>query len=87
MQEKKKRTLIKTLTAKLMEISISAIIVQIIFGEPFISLGLPLLLEGCQMVGYYFHERLWNRIEWASCQECHFKEFHEKRRREGKSHD
>lgn len=84
----RKRSLIKTITSKLGEITVSGIILQVLFGEPFISIGLPILLEIAQMVWYFFHERIWERIEWGSaCKECHYKEFHERRRKAGKSHD
>lgn len=87
-KEEKKRSLVKTITSKIMEISISAIVLQLIFGIPVISISLPFLLEGLQMIGYYIHERIWTRIKWGyPCEECHYKEFHERRRKEGKSHD
>jgi len=65
MQDSKKRSILKTFTSKLVEVVISATALQIIFGQPFISLGLPILLEGLQMIGYYFHERAWNKVRWG----------------------
>lgn len=71
MQDSKKRSILKTLTSKLVEIAISAGALQIIFGQPFISLGLPTLLEGLQMIGYYVHERVWNKVSWGNgCEQC-----------------
>ena len=71
MQDSKKRSILKTLTSKLVEIAISAGALQIIFGQPFVSLGLPTLLEGLQTIGYYFHERVWNKVCWGNgCEQC-----------------
>jgi uncharacterized membrane protein len=71
MQDSKKRSILKTLTSKLVEIAISAGALQIIFGQPLVSLGLPTLLEGLQMISYYFHERLWNKVRWGNgCEQC-----------------
>lgn len=71
LQDSKKRSILKTLTSKLIEIAISAGALQIIFGQPLVSLGLPTLLEGLQMIGYYVHERVWNKVGWGNgCEEC-----------------
>lgn len=74
MKESKKRSIVKTLTSKLVEIGISAGALQIIFKQPVVSVGLPTLLEGLQMIGYYFHERIWNKVSWGNgCANCKWK--------------
>jgi len=86
--EARRRSIIKVITMKISEITISGIAIQLIFGQPFVSLGLPLILEGLQMGAYYVHERIWAKIAYGKeCEECHYKEFHEKERSKGKFHD
>lgn len=74
--DSKKRSIVKALTSKLLEISISAGALQVIFEQPFISLGLPSLLEGLQMIGYYLHERIWSKVSWGNgCENCKWVNF------------
>lgn len=88
--ESNQRTITKTCLMKIIEISISAIIIQVIFKQPFYSFGLPILLEGLQMFAYFLHERMWNRISWGKkdkCPECHYRKVHLRLKKERKSHE
>lgn len=89
--ETKRRSIVKAITMKILEILTSGLICYFVFGEPIIYLGLPCLLEIAQLLGYFFHEQAWSRIHWGrineECEVCHFKDFHEKRKKSGKSHD
>ena len=49
MSEERKRSIVKMITTKAGEITISAIVLQLVFRQSLISLGLPILLEGLQM--------------------------------------
>jgi len=76
------------ITCKTLEITASGILLQLVFGIPVVSLSLPFLLEGIQLGLYYGHERIWDKISWGiSCQTCHYKEFHEKKKEAGEEHD
>lgn len=88
MGEERKRSIAKMITTKIGEITISAAILQLIFGQPLVSLGLPFLLEVVQMGWYYLHERIWSKIAWAThqCESCHYRDYHEERRHRGFTH-
>ena len=89
--ETKKRSIVKAITMKIIEIVSSIVVLQFLFGIPFISLGLPFVLEGIQLVEFIIHEQAWSNIHWGlkieDCEKCHFKAFHEKTESEGKLHD
>lgn len=87
--ETKARSILKTLTMKLLEILTSSLICYLIFGDILIALGLPILLEGIQTILYFIHERMWSLISWGEkkCKDCHFKKYHEKRKKAGLHHD
>jgi len=85
--EAKCRSILKALTTKAGEIAISATILQLIFSQPLISVGLPTLLEVLQMGWYFIHERIWSHIQWGKCEGCHYLDFHEKRKNGGLPHD
>ena len=88
MSEERKRSIVKMITTKAGEITISALVLQLIFRQSLISLGLPILLEGLQMGWYYLHERIWSRIPWArECNGCHYYNYHEGRRHRGLTHE
>ena len=82
------RSLIKLITFKITEVSLSTFIIWTATNNYTYTLGLPLLIEGIQAVAIFFVERGWTRIEWGKeCKNCHFMLFHEKRKKEGKVHD
>jgi len=86
--EKRRRSVLKVITMKITEITISGVVLQIIFNQPIVSMGLPFVLEGLQTGAYYLHERIWAKIAYGKeCEECHYKDFHDKERKEGRKHD
>jgi uncharacterized membrane protein len=86
--ETKLRSLIKLLTFKITEVILSTLIIWIATHNFAYTLGLPILIEGVQALSIFFVERVWTRIDWGkSCNNCHYYQFHEKRKKEGKVHD
>lgn len=82
------RTITKLITFKITEVIMSALLIWLITGNFAYTIGLPLLIEGLQVVAIFFVERGWNRIQWGKeCKKCHYYCFHEKRKDEGKTHD
>ena len=87
-KERKLRSVLKAITEKILEISVSALILQVVFRQPYVALGLSTMIEGLQLSTYYLHERIWDRISYGKeCIGCHYQEFHEKVRQEGLPHD
>jgi uncharacterized membrane protein len=56
MRESKLRTIIKTISFKILTTSATALILG--------SLGTALLLHVVMTLIYIIHERVWNRIDW-----------------------
>lgn len=78
----------KLITFKITEVIISGLLILLITHDYGFAIGLPLLIEGIQAIAIFFVERGWNKIEWGKqCKECHYYCFHEKREKEGKTHD
>lgn len=76
MKDSRKRTFIKTITDKVMEIGISQVILHLV-GLPLgLAVGLPILIEIIQIGSYIINERIWSKIDWECshegmiCEEC-----------------
>jgi len=71
MLESKRRTIFKTLTDKVAEISLSSLI-MFILGLPLpIVIGLPILIEITQILVYILNERIWSKSEYGLIHEGH----------------
>ena len=63
MEDSKKKSILKTISWRIIAI-ITSMIVAYIFTKSFIvSIGLVLTANIISMIIYYFHERIWNNIK------------------------
>lgn len=60
--EQKKRTLVKTLTWRVIALITTIIVVYLYSGDIHESLVIGIAANGLKMVLYYIHERIWNKI-------------------------
>ena len=63
--EHHKRTLIKTITWRVIALLVTIIAVYIYSGDVKGSLAVGVAANGLKMVLYYMHERVWNRIHFG----------------------
>jgi hypothetical protein len=63
--ESRKRTALKGITAKALEVLFDFIVLDLIFQRPAESLGVAIGIEGLCYAITYFNERGWNRIMWG----------------------
>lgn len=59
------RSLIKTITWRILAFLTAFIVIYIWTGEPLKSGGIALIINIFNMAIYYFHERAWNKIKWG----------------------
>ena len=64
MIETKKRSFLKAIVWRIISFVMTVIIAIIILGD--ITLGVSLSIVGstARFIGYYVHERIWDRIDW-----------------------
>jgi uncharacterized membrane protein len=65
MSESKKRSLIKTITWRIVAIISSFVITYLFLGDILQSVSLTILLNVTAVILYYFHERVWNSVKWG----------------------
>lgn len=65
MNESKKRSLTKTITWRIAATLITWAVAYYYTGSIGGSLKLTLVAAAISMAGYYVHERIWNKIDWA----------------------
>lgn len=63
--ETHKRSIVKSITFRIIAIIITFFVVWIFTKDPFLSGGITLLENLIKMIVYYFHERIWNNISWG----------------------
>jgi uncharacterized membrane protein len=63
--ELKKRTLAKTLTWRVTAILTTFLIAWILTGDLLIGLSIGSIEALAKIFLYYYHERIWNNINWA----------------------
>ncbi len=61
----KKRSLVKSTSWRLVAIIVLAIVAYFITNEWEKVTAITLLYHGIQVVVYYLHERMWERISWG----------------------
>ena len=61
----KKRTIIKTLTWRVTASLTTVIIAWILTGDLLIGISIGSIEAIAKIFLYYFHERIWNNIDWA----------------------
>lgn len=63
--EKHSRTVIKTVSWRILATITTMLIVFVFTGEITLSLGVGVADVILKMIIYYFHERVWNLISWG----------------------
>ena len=67
-EDLKKRTIAKTLTWRVTASFITFIIAWILTGDLLIGVSIGSIEAIAKIFLYYFHERIWNNINWAKSQ-------------------
>lgn len=67
--EQHKRTLVKTITWRLIALSTTIIVVYAYSGDVKESLVIGFVANALKMGFYYVHERVWNRIDFGRIKE------------------
>jgi uncharacterized membrane protein len=63
--EHPKRTLVKTITWRIIALVTTIVVVYLYSGDIHESLVVGIGANALKMVFYYIHERVWNRIEFG----------------------
>lgn len=63
--EQPKRTLVKTITWRIIALATTIVVVYIYSGDAKESLIVGFGANALKMVFYYMHERVWNRIDFG----------------------
>lgn len=64
MIETKKRSLVKSITWRIICIVVSIITAYFLTGKIDVSVAIGTIYNGITMMLYYLHERFWNKLEW-----------------------
>lgn len=67
-----KQTLVKTISYAMMHMTIAILVAYALSGSWAVALAIGLIEPCFQTVAYFFHERLWHRIEKRG----HTKDYH-----------
>jgi uncharacterized membrane protein len=65
MNEKRIRSMLKTITWRIIASSITFSLVYVFTGQLIISLGVGLFEVVSKLISYYLHERIWNGVKWG----------------------
>lgn len=65
MQEKIARSIVKSITYRLIIVILDVTVIYILTGRLDAALGFAVISNVYTTVAYYFHERIWNRIGWG----------------------
>jgi len=65
MIETKKRSLVKSITWRIICIVVSIITAYFLTGKIDVSVAIGTIYNGITMTLYYLHERFWNKLEWG----------------------
>lgn len=65
MNERKKRSLLKSISYRIICIISLALVTYLFTGDLIQMTGIVVVFQSIQTVMYYFHERVWERIEWG----------------------
>ncbi len=63
--ERTKRSLVKTITYRLIILISTFTITYLLTGEIQLTLGITFFVNVMNTLLYFFHERLWNTISWG----------------------
>ena len=65
MIETRKRSILKTITYRIMGVIITSMVVFLFTKKPVLSISIGSLDTVIKIFGYYFHERIWNKINFG----------------------
>ncbi len=65
MNDNQKRTILKTISFRIVASLLTVIIVYIFTKELIISFGVGIVEAISKMIFYYIHERIWDKIDWG----------------------
>ena len=65
MKEEKKRTIAKSISYRIICIISLAIVTYIFTGDLLQMTSIVVVFQTIQTFVYYFHERLWERVQWG----------------------
>ena len=65
MNDKHKRTILKTISFRIIASLLTMIIVYIFTKELLISFGVGIVEAISKIIFYYIHERVWDKINWG----------------------
>jgi uncharacterized membrane protein len=65
MIETKKRSLVKSITWRIICIVVGIITAYFLTGKIDVSFAIGTIYNGITMMLYYLHERFWNKLEWG----------------------
>jgi adenylylsulfate kinase len=60
-----RRSLLKTITYRLVIITLDFVCVYLFSGKVKVALGFTIVSNIYTTIIYYFHERMWDRIKWG----------------------
>ena len=66
MNEIRIRSLIKTVSWRIIASLITMLLIFIFTGNHILSLGVGFLDMVTKLIAYYIHERVWNNIRWGT---------------------
>lgn len=65
MNETRKRSILKSITWRLICILVSILTSFLLTGKWDIAVAIGTIYNVITMILYYFHERIWNRVKWG----------------------
>ena len=65
MTDTRKRSLVKSITWRIICIVVSVVTAYLLTGRFDLSVAIGTIYNAITMVLYYFHERFWNIFEWG----------------------
>jgi uncharacterized membrane protein len=60
-----RRSLTKAITYRVIIIVLDITVIYLLTGRLDVALGFMIISNVYTSIAYYFHERIWNRIEWG----------------------
>ena len=64
-KETVKRTLVKTITYRIFIMTLDFTSIYLFTGKVNIAIGFMIVSNIYTTTGYFFHERIWDRIKWG----------------------
>jgi len=65
MTETRKRSIVKSITWRIICIVVSIITAYFLTGKLDVSVAIGTIYNAITMILYYFHERSWNMLKWG----------------------